>query len=112
MIGVEGYVESAATGLLAGVNAAQIVANRSPVVPPPETALGALVAYITTPSRRDFQPMNANYGLMPAIDQRLSGRARKIVLAERALKSLDSWIRSNGLENSHLSTRSSSAQMN
>jgi methylenetetrahydrofolate--tRNA-(uracil-5-)-methyltransferase len=112
MIGVEGYVESAATGLLAAINAARAIANRPPVVPPRETSLGALVAYVTTPSRRNFQPMNASYGLMPACDRSLPGRANKMVLAENALNSLDNWIRANGLENSYAPLPSPNSQLN
>ena len=85
MIGVEGYVESAAAGLLAAINAARIMSGSEPVFPPPETALGSLVAYITDSARRDFQPMNANYGLMPDLAGRVRGREKKIQLGHRAL---------------------------
>ena len=78
MVGVEGYVESAAAGLLAGINAANLLMNRELVVPPPETAIGSLVAYITDAARRDFQPMNANYGLMPELKVRARGRQKKL----------------------------------
>jgi len=100
MIGVEGYVESAAAGLLAAINAARIVNGCEPVVPPPETSLGSLLAYVTNPSRREFQPMNANYGLMPDGQNSLRGRQKKIALGERALHSIDSWIRRNCIERS------------
>ena len=66
MIGVEGYVESAASGILAGLNAVRLLAGRALLVPPPTTALGSLIAYVTDRARREFQPMNANYGLFPA----------------------------------------------
>src|SRR5258708_37985168 len=56
IVGVEGYVDSAAAGLLAGINAANLVENRELLVPPPETALGPILAYITDPAPRDFQP--------------------------------------------------------
>lgn len=92
MIGVEGYVESAAMGLLAALNAANLVCGRALTVPPAQTALGALVAYITDSSRRDFQPMNANYGLMPELDSRLRGREKKLAMAHRALGALDEFI--------------------
>ena len=95
MVGVEGYVESAAAGLLAGINAAKIVENRELLIPPPETALGSLVAYITDPSRRDFQPMNANYGLIPDLKIRARGRQRKIEMGARALATMDDWIAHN-----------------
>jgi methylenetetrahydrofolate--tRNA-(uracil-5-)-methyltransferase len=98
MVGVEGYVESAAAGLLAAINLARISAGLAPVTPPRETALGSLVAYITDGSRRDFQPMNANYGLMPELSVRLRGREKKIALGARALASIDEWIARNSLE--------------
>jgi methylenetetrahydrofolate--tRNA-(uracil-5-)-methyltransferase len=98
MVGVEGYVESAAAGLLAGVNAANAVAGRELIVPPPETSIGSLVAYITDPARRDFQPMNANFGLMPDLKTRARGRYKKAALAARALAAIDDWILRNGVE--------------
>ena len=98
MIGVEGYVESAAAGLLAAINAARLVTGGALVVPPPETSLGSLVAYITDVSRREFQPMNANYGLMPDLETRASGRQKKIEMGARALKSIDDWTVQHELE--------------
>jgi methylenetetrahydrofolate--tRNA-(uracil-5-)-methyltransferase len=92
MIGVEGYVESAAAGLLAGLNAARIIAGSDPIVAPVETALGSLLAYVSNPDRRDFQPMNANYGLMPELKGRSRGRDKKVQLGLRALRSIDDWI--------------------
>ncbi len=65
MTGVEGYVESAATGLVAGINAARIVQGEEPVVFPPETAMGSMASYITATNAKNFQPMNANFGLFP-----------------------------------------------
>jgi len=101
MIGVEGYVESAAMGLLAALNAARLVDGGPLVVPPRETALGSLVAYITDSSRQDFQPMNANYGLMPELSSRARGRQKKIEIGMRALAAIDDWIARNGLEPLH-----------
>ena len=98
MVGVEGYVESAAAGLLAGINAANLVMNRELIVPPAETAVGSLVAYITDPTRRDFQPMNANYGLMPDLKIRARGRQKKIEMGTRALAAIDGWIERNQIE--------------
>ncbi len=92
MIGVEGYVESAAAGLLAAINASRLLGGTALVVPPPETALGALIAYITDPGRREFQPMNANYGLMPELKIAARGRDKKIELGVRALAAIDRWI--------------------
>jgi methylenetetrahydrofolate--tRNA-(uracil-5-)-methyltransferase len=101
MIGVEGYVESAAMGLLAALNAARLVDGGPLVVPPRETALGSLVAYITDSSRQDFQPMNANYGLMPDLRSRARGRQKKIEMGMRALAAIDDWIARNDLEPRH-----------
>ncbi len=98
MVGVEGYVESAAAGLLAGINAANLVMNRELIIPPAETAVGSLVAYITDPKRRDFQPMNANYGLMPDLKIRARGREKKIEMGTRALAAIDGWIECNQIE--------------
>jgi methylenetetrahydrofolate--tRNA-(uracil-5-)-methyltransferase len=98
MVGVEGYVESAGAGLLAGINAANIVENRELLVPPRETALGSLIAYITDASRRDFQPMNANYGLLPDLSVRTRGLKRKLEMGTRALAAIDDWIVRNRIE--------------
>jgi methylenetetrahydrofolate--tRNA-(uracil-5-)-methyltransferase len=92
MIGVEGYVESAAAGLLAALNAANFVSGRPLAVPPAVTALGSLVAYITDQGRCDFQPMNANYGLMPELGTRARGRQKKVDMAARALGAIDEFI--------------------
>jgi methylenetetrahydrofolate--tRNA-(uracil-5-)-methyltransferase len=97
MVGVEGYIESAAAGLLAAINAARMCTGLPLVVPPPETALGSLIAYIVDPKRQDFQPMNANFGLMPELESRLRGRAKKAALGERALLAAERWIASNAI---------------
>ncbi len=97
LVGVEGYVESAATGLLAGLNIARLMAGLPCVVPPATTALGSLLAYVSDPKRRDFQPMNANYGLFPPLDGRERGREKRERLARRALHDLEEWIHHNGL---------------
>jgi methylenetetrahydrofolate--tRNA-(uracil-5-)-methyltransferase len=94
--GVEGYIESAASGLLAGVNAARLVQGEEPIAPPATTALGSLLAYITDPARKDFQPMNANFGVLPPIGSRIKGREKKQIMADRALKDLDMWLRDVG----------------
>ena len=90
--GVEGYIESAACGLLAGINAARMVYGKEPVAPPGTTALGSLLAYICDAGRKDFQPMNANFGLMRVIDAAARGKAKKQLMAERALRDLDIWL--------------------
>jgi len=92
--GVEGYVESAATGLLAGVNASLIFLRGpdSPLpLPPATTAHGALVSHITNADPRHFQPMNVNYGLFPAMEGRVKKAERRRLMAERALRDLESW---------------------
>jgi methylenetetrahydrofolate--tRNA-(uracil-5-)-methyltransferase len=100
MIGVEGYLESAATGLLAAINSARLANGCRPVAAPRETALGSLVAYVTDSSRREFQPMNANYGLLPGTGDSLRGREKKIALGQRGLRCLDTWIHHNCIEDS------------
>jgi methylenetetrahydrofolate--tRNA-(uracil-5-)-methyltransferase len=87
--GVEGYVESAAVGLLAGRFAAGLSA-----APPPTTALGALLAHITRGADADtFQPMNVNFGLFPPLEGKAArGRDRKKAMAHRALADLDAWL--------------------
>lgn len=97
IIGVEGYVESAAAGLLAGINAARLIAGTPLVTPPATTSLGSLLAYVTQPGRKEFQPMNANYGLFPPLPGRTRGREKKLKLAERALQEFDRWAVGEGL---------------
>ena len=89
--GVEGYVESAASGFLAGITAARLLQGAPLAVPPPETALGALMAHITNADARHFQPMNVNYGLFPELAGRVKKKEKRQRLAERALAALDGW---------------------
>jgi methylenetetrahydrofolate--tRNA-(uracil-5-)-methyltransferase len=89
--GVEGYVESIAIGLLAGLNGARITAGKKPVVPPPETALGALITHLTATDPRKFQPSNINFGLFPKLQQKTPKRFRGEKYAERALAALEQW---------------------
>jgi methylenetetrahydrofolate--tRNA-(uracil-5-)-methyltransferase len=91
--GVEGYVESAASGFLAGLNAARIVNDEPPASPPPTTALGALVTHLTEAAPENFQPMNVNYGLFPPMPVRKKGKRseRRLAMAERALNDLGDW---------------------
>ncbi len=96
MTGVEGYIESAATGLLAGLNAARLLTGEAPIVPPTTTALGALVRYISDPTRQRFQPMNVNFGLLPPLAAPLRGRPKKEMMARRALADLEAWRADNG----------------
>jgi methylenetetrahydrofolate--tRNA-(uracil-5-)-methyltransferase len=92
MTGVEGYVESAATGLLGGINAAHFIAGEALVTPPPTTVLGALLLYISDPERTRFQPMNVNFGLIPPLAARLRGRAKKEMMSRRALADMTAWL--------------------
>ena len=90
--GVEGYVESAASGLMAGLNAAALVQER-PVVPPPRTtAMGALAYYVSHADAADYQPTNMTFGLIPSEERSpRKRRARRQALAERALNDLAAW---------------------
>ncbi len=91
--GVEGYVESAAVGLLAGRFAAADRSGNAPVAPPQTTALGALLSHITGGAdEQTFQPMNVNFGLFPPAPSREKGRERKRAYTARALNDLASWV--------------------
>ena len=96
MTGVEGYVESAGSGLVAGINAAKRVLGEAPTVYPEETMLGAMAAYVSRGGIGDFTPMNANFGIVPLLGYRVKGgkSAKNEKLAERALAALDA-MRSN-----------------
>ncbi len=90
--GVEGYVESAAAGLLAGINAGRLARGLEPIVLPPTTAIGSLAHYITHTDKDNFQPMNATFGLMPPLPERIRDkRERALKMAERALNDLASF---------------------
>ena len=89
--GVEGYVESAASGFLAGINAALLSRGQTPTVSPSTTALGSLVRHVTNTDCRHFQPMNINYGLFPELEGRIKKKERRAKLAERALTDLAGW---------------------
>ncbi len=91
--GVEGYVESTASGLLAGVELARRLLGKAPVDLPRETALGALALYISDESVEQFQPMNINFGLIPQLGYRVKGKRNKNAeLSKRALEALDSIL--------------------
>lgn len=90
--GVEGYVESAASGLVAGINAARMLAGRELVVFPSDTAHGALCQYITSSDAKHFQPMNINFGLLPPLEERIKDKKVKNgLIAERALLALEKF---------------------
>jgi methylenetetrahydrofolate--tRNA-(uracil-5-)-methyltransferase len=87
--GVEGYVESAASGLVAGINAGCKCDGRPLLIFPPETAHGALAAYITATATKNFQPMNITFGLFPPLGDKVRDKKkRNAMLAERALSAL------------------------
>jgi methylenetetrahydrofolate--tRNA-(uracil-5-)-methyltransferase len=94
--GVEGYVESAASGLLAGINAARLARAAEAIFPPETTALGSLLRYVSDSSRKHFQPMNANFGLLPSLAVRAKSSARKEIHVRRALEDLDDWMKATG----------------
>jgi len=91
LTGVEGYVESAAMGLLAGINSVLRMENTGMITPSPTTALGALVHYITHANPATFQPMNANFGLFPPMETPVKGRQKRRLLAKRSLEDAEQW---------------------
>jgi len=99
LCGVEGYVESIATGLLAGINAARLASGRPPLVPPRATACGSLVHYISGADPEHFQPVNISFGLLPEASPELKRKVRDRKERHRiqvlqSLQSLDRWIES------------------
>lgn len=94
LCGVEGYVESAAAGLIAGLCCALWLAERKPSIPPQETMSGALARYVARgPAAGPFQPMNANLGLLPPLEQRIVDKRKKgQALAARSLEALKRWM--------------------
>ncbi len=95
--GVEGYVESIAMGLLAGLHAATLATGSEPLPPPRVTALGSLVHYLAHADPRDFQPANITFDLLPPQEQKIRDRAQRHQLqCERALKELDIWLKQGG----------------
>jgi len=98
LVGVEGYTEAAASGGLAGINAARLLKGMELVVPPETTAHGALMNYITTSDPRHFQPMNINFGLFPPLPVRVRDKQdRQRQTSQRALENFTAWIQRSGL---------------
>ncbi|MGB3225963.1 MAG: methylenetetrahydrofolate--tRNA-(uracil(54)-C(5))-methyltransferase (FADH(2)-oxidizing) TrmFO [Desulforhopalus sp.] len=89
--GVEGYVESAAMGLLAGINAARLAKGQAVVVPPRETALGSLINHLTESDPARFQPSNINFGLFPSWEKKIRKKFRGQERADRSLAALENW---------------------
>ena len=87
MTGVEGYVESAASGLLAGINAAMAASGEKRIIFPRETVIGAMANYVANGGTGDFQPMNANFGIVASLEQKVKGgkKAKNEALAQRSL---------------------------
>ncbi len=92
LTGVEGYTESTATGLLAGINLSRMLRGDAPVVPPPTTMLGALYRYLREADPAHFQPMNANFGLVDELPARIKDkRLKREKIAGRALADMERW---------------------
>ena len=93
LTGVEGYTESSATGLLAGINLSRMLRGEEPVIPPPTTMTGALYRYLREADPKHFQPMNANYGLVDDLPNPPRDKMeRKQAMADRALRDQAAWI--------------------
>jgi len=92
LTGVEGYTESLATGLLAGINLARCLDGREPALPPATTMLGALYRYLREADPSHFQPMNANFGLVDPLPGRIKKREKKTRMAERAMADMQAWV--------------------
>ncbi|MBM4426897.1 MAG: methylenetetrahydrofolate--tRNA-(uracil(54)-C(5))-methyltransferase (FADH(2)-oxidizing) TrmFO [Chloroflexi bacterium] len=96
--GVEGYMGNIATGMLAGINMARLMQNKSPLTLPNETMLGALCHYVTHADLKDFQPMKANFGILPPLElenKKIGKRERGQAYAERAATALETYLREN-----------------
>ena len=100
LAGTEGYLESSATGWLAGTNAALAALKEEPVVPPGETMLGGLVRFLSTAETKNFQPMNANWGLVPAIGKQrgVSRKQRREKMFHRGYEAFRNWVKQLPLE--------------
>ena len=92
LTGVEGYVESTAMGLMAGINAARLLKKQRPMVPPPETAMGALINHLIATEPKRFQPSNINFGLFPPLGRKIPKKVRGEHYAARAMEALQAWL--------------------
>jgi methylenetetrahydrofolate--tRNA-(uracil-5-)-methyltransferase len=98
LVGVEGYTEAAASGGLAGINAARLLRRLNPAIPPETTAHGALLNYIASSDPRHFQPMNINYGLFPPLPARIRDKQdRQRRIGQRALEDFTTWMQRSAL---------------
>ncbi|MCL2838714.1 MAG: methylenetetrahydrofolate--tRNA-(uracil(54)-C(5))-methyltransferase (FADH(2)-oxidizing) TrmFO [Oscillospiraceae bacterium] len=94
--GVEGYVESTASGLLAGINMAHEILGKPPMILPRTTALGALAAYISNQSITDFQPMNINFGIMEPLERKIRDKREKaLAISKKSLNFLEDYAKMN-----------------
>ena len=104
--GVEGYVESIATGLMAGMNAAALATGGDPAPPPRATAFGSLVHYITRAECKNFQPANITFDLLPALDRKIRDRKERHRLqCELALREFENWVQRNALQPTSLNRK-------
>jgi methylenetetrahydrofolate--tRNA-(uracil-5-)-methyltransferase len=109
--GVEGYAGNIATGLLAGINVSRLQRGQTPYILPPTTMLGALCHYVTHCPERDFQPMKANFGILPSLPgatEKTGKRGRAALHAARALEDLARYLleQGEGPRTPHVPTRS------
>jgi methylenetetrahydrofolate--tRNA-(uracil-5-)-methyltransferase len=95
--GVEGYMESAAMGLVAGINASRVFSNQKPLEFPKETAIGSLLNHITDTEIKHFQPMNTNFGILPTVSVRGKKKDRRKIILDQAREKLEEWIETKGI---------------
>ena len=93
--GVEGYIESASSGINAAINMQRYLENKEMLIFPQETAIGALSYYITHADPNNFQPMNVNFGIIKDLETRVKKKERKEAYASRALEVMDKFIKDN-----------------
>ena len=95
MTGVEGYMESASSGILAGLNMARVLAGKEPLLFPHDTMIGALQRHISNDFTKDFEPMGANMGLLPSVSGRIPKQERYVLVADRAEESMTRFLEEN-----------------
>ncbi len=99
LTGVEGYTESASSGILAGINLDRVIRGEEPILPPPTTMLGALYRYLREADPEHFQPMNSNWGLVDPLETRIRDkREKRAMLGERATREFLEWMAGAGME--------------
>ena len=98
LVGTEGYIESAADGIVAGINAARHVQKRSLLQLPTNTMMGALLAYISNPANTHFQPMGCNMGILPPWESKIRDKKeRYLAIANRAVASMKNYMAEEGV---------------